>query len=114
MNVSVADKVQKLMERELRAREEDGSFWDSLRETHGIGKTWVDTCSGLYSARDMSEMANANPGCILVVCLTEEEEEQEENNDLESATVFIVPVEVAEKIAVLGCIPGVGNIKAPA
>jgi hypothetical protein len=62
MNVSVADKVQKLMERELRAREEDGSFWDSLRETHGIGKVWGDTCSGLYTARDMSEMANANPG----------------------------------------------------
>jgi hypothetical protein len=111
MNKSIISKVQKLLEKDLRAKEEDESFWDSLRDTHGIGMTWVETCSGLYTARDMSEIANANPGCILVVCLTEDEEDQNENNELESARVFTVPVEMARKIAILGGIPGVVEAK---
>jgi hypothetical protein len=111
MDESIISKVKNLLEKKLRAKEGDESFWDSLHDTFGIGVTWVDTCSGLFAARDMSDIANSNPGCILVVCLTEEESEQEDDNELESARVFTVPVEVAEKIAILGGIPGVATTK---
>jgi hypothetical protein len=82
--------------------------WEKSLAVHGIRVETVEVIVGIEALCETAELANSNPGCILVMQYTAEQFDDEMEASMEGegseekVCVYIIPEDLARRIASLG------------